>query len=84
MGAKDEHRCGRPLADQWSLSKETGRGGKGQNEKKKKNQLFGSLGFERARVADSLTPKRLPFTIREPRGFLQELVLLCKALLSPG
>lgn len=84
MGAKDEHRCGRPLADQRSLSKETGREGKGRMKKKKKNQLFGSLGSERARVADSLMPKRLPFTMREPRGFLQELVLLCKALLSPG
>lgn len=83
MWAKDEHRCGRLLADQRSLGKETGREGKGRM-KKKMNQLFGSLGSERARVADSLMPKRLPFTIREPRGFLQELVLLCKALLSPG
>lgn len=45
-------------------------------KKKKMNQLFGSLGLKRARVAHSLLPERLPFQIREPRGSLQELILL--------
>lgn len=39
MGAKDERRRGRPLADQRSLGKETGREGKGRMKKKRTNFL---------------------------------------------
>lgn len=45
MGAKDERRRGRPLADQRSLGKETGREGKGRMKKKKKEPTFWLLGI---------------------------------------
>lgn len=68
MRARDEHRHGSPLADQTSLSKETGREGKGQNEDM--NYLSGSLGSERASVADGLMPARLPFKIGSQKAFV--------------
>lgn len=83
MGAKDEHRRGWPLADQRSLGKETGREGKGRM-KKKNTPTFWLLGIRASQSSRQSHAQKVTLTMREPRGFLQELVLLCKALLSPG
>lgn len=77
------HRHGQPLVDQKSLSRETEREGEGRM-KKKVNQFFWLLGFRESQGSRQSYAQKVPFQIREPQGSSQELILLCKALLSQG